>query len=109
MPDFKKRYIKEWELMRNTFPEFKSYARPPMFGWEGHIESPWTGRRYFVRLESSESTYPREKPHVHITPRFGPNWLSNGALCIDEVWRPAFNSFASLLLRIFKYMEKWRA
>ena len=99
----------EWQLMRNTFPEFRAFARPPKFGWEGFLQGKKSGRLYGVVLVSTETTYPAYRPQVFITPRFGGNWLADGSLCIDghqSPWDAALHSFANTLLRVIEYMEK---
>src|SRR5207245_5930090 len=67
------RYAMEWQLMRNTFPEFRAFARPPQFGWEGFLQGKKSGLVYGVTLISTENTYPAYRPKVFITPRFGGN------------------------------------
>ncbi len=103
------RYAMEWQLMRNTFPEFRAFTRPPHFGWEGLLQGKRSGRVYGVTLISAENTYPAYRPSIFITPRFGGNWLSDGSLCIDghqSPWDPALHTFANTLLRVIEYMEK---
>jgi len=103
------RYAKEWELMRNAFPEFRAFARPPQFGWEGYLRGKRSGQLYGVALCSTETTYPASRPKVFINPRFGGNWLADGSLCIDNresPWDPGLHSFANTLLRVIEYMEK---
>lgn len=105
----KLRYVSEWQLMRNAFPEFRAFARPPQFGWEGYLRGKNTGRLYAIVLTSMESTYPSSRPQVFITPRFGGHWLTDGSLCIDNhqsPWDPALETFANTLLRVIKYMEE---
>jgi ubiquitin-protein ligase len=102
------RYAMEWQLMRNTFPEFRAFARPPRFGWEGYLRGKRSGQLYAVVLTSTESTYPASRPKVFLTPRFGHHWLSDGSLCIDSLkspWDPALHSFANTLVRVIEYME----
>ena len=102
------RYAMEWQLMRNTFPEFRAFARPPRFGWEGFLRGKRSGQMYGIVLISTESTYPAYRPQVFITPRFGGNWLPDGSLCIDNresPWDPALHTFANTVLRVIKYME----
>jgi len=101
------RYAKEWQLMRNTFPEFRAFARPPQFGWEGFLQGKKSGQVYGVILISAENTYPAYRPKIFIAPRFGGNWLSDGSLCIDSLrspWDPALHTFANTLLRVIEYM-----
>ncbi len=105
----KNRYIREWELMYATFPQFTAYARPPIFGWRGYLQSRKTHRRYRVTLESQEALYPSARPWAFIEPRFGGHWLINGALCIETPWDPATHTFANTLLRVIEYMEKYDA
>ena len=103
----KLRYAKEWDLMHNTFPEFRAFTRPPQFGWEGYLEGKRTGRLYGIVLTSKENTYPAYRPSVFINPRFGGNWLADGSLCIDghqSPWDAALHSFANTLLRVIEYM-----
>jgi len=100
------RYRKEWELMRNAFPEFTAYAIPPRFGWQGYLKGDRTGRHYEVVLEADESDYPGSRPSVFINPRFGGNWLANGALCIADYWDAGYHTFANTVLRVIEYMEK---
>jgi hypothetical protein len=102
----KLRYAMEWQHMRNTFPEFRAFSRPPQFGWEGYLRGKKTGQLYAVLLTSTESTYPASRPKVFITPRFGGNWLVDRSLCIETPWDAAFHSFANTLLRVIEYMEK---
>jgi hypothetical protein len=102
----KLRYAKEWELMKNAFPEFRAFSRPPQFGWEGYLEGKRTGRLYGIVLTSKENTYPAYRPKVFINPRFGGNWLSDGSMCIASRWDPALHTFAGTLLRVIEYMEK---
>jgi len=91
--------------MRNAFPEFRAFARPPQFGWEGYLRGKRSGQLYGVALCSTESTYPASRPKVFINPRCGGNWLPDGSLCIDSRWDPALHSFAGTLLRVIEYME----
>jgi ubiquitin-protein ligase len=105
----KVRYAMEWQLMRNTFPEFRAFSRPPQFGWEGFLRGKKSGRLFGVILTSTEMSYPAYRPKVFITPRFGGNWLADGSLCIDNhesPWNAALDSFANTLLRVIEYMEK---
>jgi ubiquitin-protein ligase len=104
----KLRYAMEWQHMHNTFPEFRAFARPPHFGWEGYLRGKKTGQLYTVVLTSTESTYPASRPKVFIAPRFGGHWLADGSLCIDNrqsPWDAALHSFANTLLRVIEYME----
>ncbi len=102
----KLRYAKEWELMKNAFPEFRAFARPPQFGWEGYLRGKRSGQLYGIVLRATESTYPASRPQVFINPRFGGNWLSDGSMCIISPWDPALHTFANTLLRVIEYMEK---
>lgn len=105
----KLRYAMEWQLMRNAFPEFQAFARPPQFGWRGHLRGKKTGQLYSIVLSSTESTYPANRPKAFITPRFGGNWLVDGSLCIDNKespWDPGLETFATTLLRVIAYMEE---
>jgi hypothetical protein len=102
----KLRYAMEWQLMRNNFPEFRAFTRPPQFGWEGYLRGKRSGQLYGVLLTATERTYPAHRPQVFITPRFGGNWLANGSLCIESPWDAALHSFANTVIRVIEYMEK---
>jgi len=91
--------------MKNAFPEFRAFARPPQFGWEGHLRGKKSGQLYGVVLVSTESTYPADRPRVFMTPRFGHHWYSDGSMCIASRWDPALHTFAGTLLRVIEYME----
>lgn len=101
----KLRYAKEWELMRRAFPEFRAFARPPQFGWEGYLRGKKSGQLYLIVLSSTESTYPANRPKVFSTPRCGHHWYTDGSMCIESPWDPALHTFANTLLRVIEYLE----
>ncbi len=115
------RWMKEIDLMRRNFPTFDSFAEPPWFGFQGLIRGRKTGKYYEVVLEGHEDEYPQKKPAVYINPSLGPHWVSPSyygwsgrpgrpQLCMKiDGWSPAYDTFASVLIRVIKYIEDWDA
>ncbi len=107
--------------MRESFPQFKPFAEPPWFGFQGYLIGRKSGKRYEVVMEGDERKYPHYKPAAYLNPRIGWHWVTPGhygwsgrprlpQLCLDSLdWKPARSSFANMLLRVIKYVEEFDA
>ena len=106
------RWRKEKELMRRVFGRFRPFAEAPIFGFQGHLRGPRSGRLYEVVLESNEELYPQYDPSIYINPRIGANWRvsryrrSEPELCVIKDWNPALSTFASALRAAIKYLNE---
>lgn len=100
------RWRKEKRLMRERFPQFKTFIKPPMlFGFEGYLKGK-NGRLFEVVLEADEREYPTNPIAVYMNPSIGHHWIDDGRLCVDsDHWKPGRSSFANWLLRSIEYLE----
>ncbi len=84
-----------------------------MFGFQGYLRGPRTGRLYQVVLESSEYIYPQCEPSIYINPQIGSKWRvsrfgrSEPELCVIKDWSPALGTFASTLRAAIKYLNEF--
>jgi len=97
--------------MQSVFPEFKWFAQPPRFGFQGYLRGKNTNRLYAVVLEANEKTYPQVPPNVYIDPRVGHHWIQDipPKLCVEKEWIPSRSTFANTLLAAIKYLEEFDA
>jgi hypothetical protein len=81
------RWQKEQELMQSVFPEFKPFARIPLFGFEGDLRGHKSGCCYHVKIEADQMTYPQSPPSVIMNPRIGIHWIgerNRQKLCMER-------------------------
>ena len=121
MPLDRRRWHREKEMMAANFPQFRPFAEPPWFGFQGYLIGPHTRRRYEVVIEGDERKYPQMKPAVYMSPQIGSHWVTpefygwsgrprHPQLCLKSLdWKPARSSFANMLVRVISYVEKWDA
>jgi len=107
------RWRKEKELMAGAFPQFRPFADPPWFGFQGHLLGRL--RRYEVVLESREDAYPETPPSVYMNPQVGSHWRISAygrptpELCVIKDWIASHSTFANTLLAVVKYLEEHHA
>jgi len=64
------------------------------------------GKLYEVTIKAKISGYPVQAPRIYISPRVGPNWCLDGALCINRPWRPNQDTFAQQVLYAAHYLQQ---
>ncbi len=105
----RRRWHAECILMANVFPHFEPFVNGQLFGFRGRLggrAGQQEGTPYALEIRAEKNSYPALKPSIFITPRVGPNWLVNGALCVTHPWHPARSTFAQLVLYAAAYLEK---
>lgn len=105
----KPRWYAERSVMANVLPQFTPFVNGSSFGFRGKLfgKRQWAGRPiYVVEIRALKSSFPRRTPYIFITPRVGPNWLANGALCVTQPWDPARSTFLQLVLYAAAYLKK---
>jgi ubiquitin-protein ligase len=102
-----KRWLDEKNLMAENFPSWEYFFDPDtgVFGFQGYLFSSFTGRIHEVVLESNENTYPAYQPKIYVFPPMRHHVHADGTACIPKKWDPRFNSFASVLMSVTKYMR----
>lgn len=103
------RWQKEQELMNSVFPQFKPFAEPLVFGFEGHLVGRKSGRLYRVVIEGDKRTYPQCPPIVRMNPRIAEHWVEQRggrALCMLRDWQPATSTFANTVLAVVRFLDE---
>jgi hypothetical protein len=103
------RWRAERRLMANVFPQFQPFVRGGICGFRGRLfgRRRLSGRRvYAVEIRAHTASYPEVTPYIFITPRVGPNWLTNGALCVTQPWKPGRSTFAQIVLYAAAYLQE---
>ena len=87
------RWTLELHKMAIAFPEFEPFSDGDRVGFIGALRGK-NGHIFQIMIRATAGRYPAQQPSIFISPKIGPNWLSDGSLCVYRPWQPERSTFA---------------